>query len=203
MKKACLVFLALLATVFCASAQNDDFGTWTDIQCSHSWDRIYTSLRMEYRSKGDATATDLWFVRPTLGVKLTPWLKADIAYDLMGKPSGMLHRGLFSLTATLRQGPLSVSVRERYILGYNVAGNTISHVLRSQLKAQYAIPGSRFAPYLAVELFIWEHWQKTRHYVGTDLEVQDWLTLDIFYLYHTIDGQPAQHIAGLGAHFKI
>lgn len=73
------------------------------------------------------------------------------------------------------------------------------NVLRSRLKVSYAIPESRWSPYLAVEVFTWgDTWKKTRHYVAMDYDITDWMQFEAYYLYYTHNGLPAQHILGLG-----
>lgn len=207
MKSHKKVLFLLMATVFAADSlwaqENDDFGTWTDFQATKSWKRAYVSFRAEYRSNQNVQSLDCWFLRPTVGIKITPWLKFDVGYDFFNKPSTVQHRILPSLTATLKEGNLTVSLRERYTLIYSPSTEACSHLLRSQLKAQYAIPESRFKPYLAVEVFTWKNWQKTRHYVGTLFHIAEHHELDLFYMYYTFDDKPSEHVLGLGYHISL
>lgn len=202
-KVSLLLFFTSLFLPMLQGQENDDFGTWTDFQATKSWNRIYASFRAEYDSKDNAKSLDIWFLRPTVGIKITPWLKFDVGYDFYNKPSEIQHRLLPSLSATLKEGKLTVSVRERYTMIYNPSSDTYSHILRSQLKAQYAIPNSHFKPYLAMEIFTWDHWQKTRHYVGTLINIANHHDLDLFYMYYTFDGKPAEHVLGLGYHITL
>lgn len=206
MKKIIILALALaILSIGAAQAQDDSYlGSWTDIQVSNNFtDHWYGSFRAEYRSKDNLQSTDCWFLRPTLGYKFNSWLKFDVAYDYLQKPSSLNHRALFSLTGTLKQGGLSVSVRERYIYAYNQDAQSSSHVLRSQFKAQYQIPNSIFKPYLAVELFTWDRWEKTRHYAGTLINISNHHALDLFYMYYTFDGKPAEHVIGVGYNITL
>lgn len=201
-----ILFIILLIIPLISNAQDiehDDFGLWGDIQVNHSWDKMYCSLRAEYRSKNNSRQTDCWFLRPTIGCKIAPWLKADIAYDYMNKQQGLYHQGLASLTATLKQENLSVSVRERYVFAYSAETRLSSHLLRSQLKVQYNIPNSIFRPYLAVEMFTWRDWQKTRHYAGTLINISANQSIDLFYMYYTFKGKPAEHVIGVGYNITL
>ena len=80
--------------------------------------------------------------------------------------------------------------------------NKFSHALRSYLIAQYQIGKSPFAPYLAIEMFTWDKWQKTRHYVGTEIKVSEHSSFDIAYMYYTFANKPAEHLIVGGFHLK-
>ena len=83
------------------------------------------------------------------------------------------------------------------------AANQWSHVLRSYLKVGYHAPGHLLAPYLAVELYAWEQWQKTHHFAGVQLRISSRSTLDLFYLFATDKKKPDAHILGLGYDINI
>ena len=145
---------------------------------------------------------DNWYTRPTLGVKVLPWLKADVAYDFMKTSSDLRHKLLLDLTGTLKSGNFKVALRERYMHTW-IQGGGQGNELRSRLKVQYSIPDSRFTPYLALEVISWKDWMKTRHYVGCHYDFTSWMQLEVYYLYYTHNGRPAQHILGLGLNFNI
>jgi hypothetical protein len=104
---------------------------------------------------------------------------------------------------TLKQGNLSVSLRERYIHSWSPEIGEQGDVLRSRLKTQYSIPNSRFKPYLAVEVFTWDKWKKTRHYVGTTYDINNHFEIEGYYIYYTFDGKPAEHVLGIGLNIEI
>ena len=198
---ATVVALAFaMAAAGSAAAQDEDtFSSWNTIQLKKSWERMYATTRLENRTG------DCFIVRQYVGCKVMPWLKFDVAYDYIAEHDGAVkQRALASLTGTLKQGPLSVSVRERYVISFNRPDGSAewdapTSVLRSKLTAKYAIPDSRFAPYLAVELFTWEKWKKTRHYAGTEIRIDEHNALDLFYMYYTFVGKSyAQHTLGAG-----
>lgn len=205
MKKVLVVVFFVLTGLVCRAQEEDScLGMWADVQVNHSFsENWYGSVRAEYRGTDNLKSTAFWFIRPIVGYKFTPWLKFDVGYDYFKKPTSLNHRALFSLTGTLKQGGLSVSVRERYIYSYNQEAGTSTNVLRSQLKAAYKVPDSMFKPYMAVELFTWAKWQKTWHFVGTQIDFNSHHGLDLFYVYATFDGKPAEHVIGIGYNLTI
>lgn len=202
MRRRLLVLLPALALAAATYGQGL-FSSWNDIQFSKSWTDAYASLRVENRT------SDCWFVRPMVGYRLAPWLRGDVAYDYLRTDSDVdHHRALFSLTATARHGLLTASVRERYVfdLTRDRATRTLgnpSQVLRSQLKVQCDVPDMPFTPYVALELFTWERWQKTRHYVGTLVALNAHHAVDFYYLYYTSAGSEPRHIFGVGYNYSF
>lgn len=197
--------LLLLTNAQAQEKQHDDFGIWGDVHFTKTWDNgIYIGLRAEGRSCDLTRSLDCWFIRPIVGYKPLKWLKFDAAYDFLMLPESCIrHDFLFSVTGTLKRENLSVSWRERYMLMAMHDGSSLSHTLRSFLQVKYQIGESRFAPYMAIELFTWDKWQKTRHYVGTDIRVSKHSALDIYYVYYTFAGRPAEHIAGIGYNISL
>lgn len=198
--------IAVLGLLAVLPLQADDFGSWHFIQATKSLGSsgAYLGFRAEYRDCNDFSATERWFLRPIVGYRFTSWLKGEVMYDFMRKPGDIqIHQGIAALIATLREGPLTVTLRERYQYSYNATAGTARNYLRSYLKTAYALPDSRFTPYLAVELFTWDTWIKSRHYAGTSIRLTPACSLEAYYLYHTYASQEASHILGLGCHFTI
>lgn len=214
MKKALLTALALLAALT-LKAQEDNLGTWSSLQVCHQLNSTwYGNLRLEYRT---ITATDdagergdlglnLWFARATFGAKLLPWLKADLGVDRMETPSAYKLRLLPTATLSLKQGALTVALRERYVAAYTPSapeGDRWSHVMRSHLKVGYNTSGHLLAPYLAVEVYGWQNWQQTHYFAGTQLKLTKRSTVDLFYLFATSKTAPDAHILGFGYDLNI
>lgn len=211
--KSALLKLILASSVivfsFSVSAQEaetDDntFGGWEFLEVSYSFKNSnwFTSLYFEHDNY-QYKRLECWYTRLTIGYKINPWLETDIAYDFMQEPGSVTHRGVCDISATLKQGNLSVSLRERYIHSYSPSIGKHGDVLRSRIKAQYSIPGSRFSPYLAVEVFTWDVWKKTRHYVATIYRINDHFEIEGYYLYYTFAGSPAEHVLGIGLNMKF
>lgn len=200
MKKTLILLLCMAAVGI--SAQTPDVGAWSSIQLSHRWgDGWYANIRGEYRMR--EAQTDLWFVRPTVGRRLTPWLQADIGMDRFATASSLSLRAILSVTFSLKQGPMTASLRQRYIPSRNVHTGDISHLLRSQLKVSYAIPSSIATPYMAVEVYGWKQWRQTHHFAGTRLRLGQHHSLDLFYLYATSATKPEMHALGIGYELTI
>lgn len=204
-----LILLSALLAAFCgtASAQSDDFGTWTSIQVVKGWDRVYSMARLEHRSYDGAGATECWFAMAGAGYKIAPWLKGDLSYEYWKIPAAgdvTTQKVVACLTGTLRRDALAVSVREKWETAFS--GGNASGTLRSRLRAQYT--GGRFTPYLMYEHFgsfsfegAGTSWQRSLHYAGTEIKIADHHTLDIFYLYHLFPrsgGTAACHLLGMG-----
>ena len=203
-----ILCLCLLALAFppCLQAQEDNtFGGWEFFEVNHDFGDgpFFGSFYFEHDNY-QYRRLECWYTRTTLGVKILPWLKADVAYDYLQEPSFHTHKALFDLTGTLKQGNLKVAVRERYVHSWTPALGTQGNVLRSRLKVQYAIPETRWSPYLAVEVFTWgDEWKKTRHYVACNYVISDKVQLEAYYLYYAFNGIPAEHVIGLGVNFYL
>ena len=180
------------------------FGGWEFVEINHDFGQspFFGSFYFEHDNL-QYRHFDCWYTRTILGVKLLPWLKTDVAYDFVKEPSRQVHRAIMDVTATLKEGPLKLSLRERYLHSWIPAENRQGNELRSRLKAQYAIPHSRFSPYLAIEVFTWKDWKKTRHYVACDYDLTRWMQLEAYYLYYTHKEHPSQHILGMGLNFYL
>lgn len=207
MKRIALIFALLtVGLCFTARAQEDRrFGGWEFVEINHDFGEgpFFASFYFEHDNFQYRTL-DCWYTRTTLGVKVLPWLKADVAYDYLQEPSQHTHKLLLDLTGTLKSGHLKVSVRERYVHSWVPVTGGEGNVLRSRLKVQYAIPDTRWSPYLAVEVFTWgDQWKKTRHYVAVNYDFSEKVQLEAYYLYYAFNGIPAEHVLGIGMNFYL
>ena len=187
-----------------SGAEDNRFGGWEFFEASYSFKNLgwFTSVYFEHDNY-QYKRLECWYIRLTLGYKINSWLKTDVAYDFMQEPAYITHRGIYDITATVKQGNLTVSLRERYIHSWSPSIGKHSDVLRSRIKAQYSIPDSRFGPYLAVEVFTWDAWKKTRHYVGTTYKINDHFEIEGYYLYYTFADSPAEHVLGIGLNIEF
>ena len=202
-----LLLMGLLCFSLPAWAQEGEdntFGGWEFFEVSHDFGKtpIFASFYFEH-DNFQYQRLECWYTRTTLGVKILPWLKADVAWDYLQEPNYHTHKALFDLTGTLKQGNLKVSIRERYVHSWTPALGTQGNVLRSRLKVQYVIPNSRFSPYLAIEIFTWDTWKKTRHYVACNYDINKTFQLEAYYLYYTFNNTPSEHVIGLGVNIFI
>lgn len=200
---AVMVLTALLGSTVDAAAQeveDNTFGGWEFFEINHNFKNSnwFTTFYFEHDNY-QYRRLECWYTRTTVGYKLTKWLKADVCYDFMHKPVADSHRALFDITGTLKEGNLSVQLRERYVHSWTPELGEQGNVFRSRLKTQYAIPGTKFKPYLAMEVFTWgDTWKKTRHYVATTYEINEHFQIEGYYLYYTFAGMPAEHVLAIG-----
>lgn len=188
----------------CVESRADDGGSWISLQANKSWQKSYGFLRLEHRSFNSFSDTEAKFLATGLGLKLTPWLKADLSYEYWDiNNSVTMHKAVLSGTGTLSRGGLSVSVREKLEFAVNPATSSTSFVLRSRLRAQYSLPDSAFRPYIMSENFAWSSWIRSLYYVGTDIVLSQHSTFDLFYLYHVPAGAQQVHLVGIGYNFNF
>ena len=172
MRKLLLIFTVLFSSFNVASAsekeENNTFGGWEFVEVNYNFKKapLFATLYFEHDNY-QYQRLECWYLRTMFGWKINSWLKADVAYDFMQEPGFVTHRAVADIQGTLKSGNFKVSIRERYIHSWSPEINKRSNVLRSRLKVQYAIPDTKFSPYLAAEVFTWgTTWKKTRHYVA-------------------------------------
>lgn len=184
--------------------KDNTFGGWEFFEVYHDFkdSGYFTSFYFEHANY-QYKRLESWYARLMFGYKFNSWLKADVAYDFMQEPDFITHRAVADLTGTLKQGNLTVSVRERYMHSWSPEVNEQGNVIRSRLKVQYAISDTRFNPYLAIEVFTWDVWKKTRHYVGTTYNINKTFEIEGYYIYYTFMGKPAEHVLGIGLNIEI
>lgn len=200
-----LVFFVVSLPLYSQEKYEDNtFGGWEFLEVYHDFKDSdwFTSFYFEHANY-QYKRLESWYARLMFGHKINSWLKADVAYDFMQEPGFITHRAVADVTGTLKQGNLAVSLRERYIHSWSPEIGEQGDVLRSRLKTQYSIPNSRFKPYLAVEVFTWDKWKKTRHYVGTTYNINNHFEIEGYYIYYTFDGKPAEHVLGIGLNIEI
>ena len=185
-------------------AEENTFGGWEFLEVYHGFDNSpwFTSFYFEHANY-QYKRLESWYARMLFGYKLISWLKTGIAYDYMQEPDYITHRVVAEVTGTLKQDNLTVSVRERYIHSWSPEVEEQGNVLRSRLKVQYTIPETCFKPYLAMEVFTWDKWKKTRHYVGSTYAINKKMEIEGYYIYYTFDGKPAEHVLGIGLNIEI
>lgn len=186
------VFLFGLCLLFApsggAAAQTSgDLGSWCSLMVVKAWEKPYLTARLEHRSFEKISATECWFAAVGAGYSFTKWLKADLGYEYWTIPAAggeTVHKATAGVTATLGRDALSVSLREKYEQAFSGDGSS-SGTLRSRLRAQYRT-GGVLTPYLMYEHFetVGTGWQRSLHYVGTEIRIADHHALDVYYLYH-------------------
>ena len=181
-----------------AAEQGDDSGSWLSVQVNKPFNRAYAMARFEHRSFHQFSDSEVWFGMAGAGYKFTNWLKGDLSYEYWHiYPEAVNHKIVLCATETLAQGPLSVAVREKLEYAINpVRSNNCT--LRTRLRVQYSVPSSAVRPYVMSEIFTWNNWKRALYYVGADVVVSKHGAFDLFYLYHVPNGDPSEHVIGVG-----
>lgn len=197
----------MLLLTFTARGQEEDntFGGWEFVEVNYNFKKapVFASFYFEHDNY-QYQRLECWYTRTTVGVKLLPWLSADVAWDYLREPNSYSHKLLLDVTGSLKEGPLKVSIRERYVHSWTPSTRTQSDVLRSRLKVQYTFPNSRWSPYLAMEVFTWgTEWKKTRHYVACNYNFTKKVQGEFYYLYYAFKNLPAEHVLGIGLNFYL
>ena len=147
------------------SARADDFGSWASIQATKSIGTgAYAMARFEHRSYENMSATECYFAMAGGGGRICNWLSGDLSYEFWKVPSAgdiTVHKGVASITGTLRRDALAVSLREKYELAfYPGSGGSgeggsgrCTSTLRSRVRAQYKIDAVPLTPYVMYEYF--------------------------------------------------
>ena len=209
MKKVVLSILSALALFSAQSnAQSfSDLGTWSSIQLVKSFGAPFAMARLEHRSYDNIGSTECWFAMAGGGYNFNSWFKGDLSYEYWNIPSAgdmILHKGVLSLTETLKREELAVSLREKYELAYNPDSKSITNTLRTRLRGQYKATDSIFTPYLMFEYFSsldGKGWIRSLHYAGTEISLGKGHSLDFYYMYHLYDKSAligACHVLGAG-----
>ena len=211
MKYKGLLLLILLMTGIGRSGtiraqERDDFGIWSQIDLGAKIsDKWSGGLWFEHRSKENARTLDCALVMPYVNYK--PWKHLQLGYssEFIQTLSGWLITCRPAATLLLGDGDLTFALRELPIYTHYCTTGSGKWMLRSRGKVAYAIPETRFKPYVSCELFTTDQWEKTRYYLGTTCKLGDRSTLDLFYLYYVMAGAPnrERHVLGLGYAFKI
>lgn len=179
-----------------------DFGAWKDVQVVGNFGKAYLVGRAEHRSNNTFKSTECWFMVACGGYRLTPWLSSDVSYEFWNIGGRAFHKAVLGASGTLREGGLSVTLREKYELCLS-DGGYVGNTLRSRLRAQYSPQSGALKPYLMAEIFTWDTWQRSLYYVGTDIRLGGCCSLDLFYLLHLPNGARAVHTLGAGINFNF
>jgi len=201
MKKAFPILL-LLVSLSTAMAQSD-FGIWSTVNVSKSWEKSYGYFLGELRTCDNSTKCDCFYTGVGWGYKFTKWLKSDISYEFWDYPgSQSKHKIVLHLHESIKSGDLAVLFREKYELVINPSGS-LENNLRLRFRAQYSL--KRFVPYIMYEIFFGfegRGWTQSRHYLGTDFKFSKNHSASIFYMYQLFPSKDS-NILGLGYTFSF
>lgn len=206
----------LLCCVFCAiataSAQSDDFTTWTLFKVNYKVDPRFSILsNIEFRTKDDVSRTDRWGFALGGEYRANSFLKFDAGYEIHQRNLGdsewkPRHRYNLGATASFRYQWLKVSLRERFQQTFD-RGDSETR-LRSRLKLAYAPKKGIVSPYFSVEIYqslddasFWRA-DRMRYRPGVEVDLAEHWSLDAFYCYQHEDLK-SKHIVGVEVGFSF
>lgn len=201
-----LLFVLLVGMSVAASAQSDDFTTWTKFKVDYKIDPRFSILsNLELRTKDDMGSMD----RVGLGVggeyRAYSFLKLEAGYEAHYRNLGdsewkFRHRYNVGATASFRYQWLKVALRERFQQTFD-RGNSQTR-LRSRLKLSYAPEKGIVSPYFSVEIYqslddapFWRA-ARMRYRPGVEIALAKRWALDLFYCYQ-YEADRGKHVAGL------
>lgn len=206
--KSTLIFLTaailLMFSSRSASAQESDFGIWTEVGVEKSIAQgLGASVGVKLRSQDMSRKFERVTGYAFLEYEICSWLKADAGYEYVYKynlPGDDIiydedfaypgswesrHRANVSLTASVNWGPVKFSLRERYRYAHISEDEVFAeheHILRSRLAIECRISDTcPVKPYVAYELYSWSEAEKMRYNIGGKFTLDDHNSLDIFY----------------------
>ncbi|MCF0167426.1 MAG: DUF2490 domain-containing protein [Bacteroidales bacterium] len=201
MKRLAYILILFAIPAFLQGRDKDDFGIWSSITSSYRISDNWTvGLLLEHRSLDNTRNLDCAYIMPSVEYRICKFLKAGLAseYVMCGNKTTQLTARPY-ITFGISSGPLSVSLRELPIGEYTFETKEMKWTSRTRLKAAYSIESLRIEPYLAMEIFVRDGWQKTRNYIGSEIALGKHSYADIYYMYYIMAGKTYQrHVLGLG-----
>lgn len=206
------MFIAVFAAnLSLLRAQDSDFVTWNKMKVKHDVSsRVELSGDVEMRTRDALDEIDRWGFAIASSVRLLPFLKADVGYEMHYRNRGdagwkIRHRYHAGASASLKTGRWTLSLRERFQHTAD-AREPDEFRLRTRLEAAYKI--NTWSPYASVEqyhslnkgeLF---HAARFRARGGVEAKLSSNWTADIFYCYqHEWDQD--KHIIGWELVYKF
>lgn len=210
MKKVILLATIVLNLfIFNAKAGDTDFRTWTNWNVSYNVnDKLDVKGGLEYRTKHNASATDVWALKVETNYKLLPFLKAGVGYEFHMKHRTdhwqKRHRYSLSLNESWTVGRFDLSLRERF---QHTISDHNEFRLRTRAQAKYKV-NDWLKPYASIEMYNNLHHgdnfkiTRMRYRAGMELKIAKNVTTDLYYLYQK---QPdkAYNITGIDINFKF
>lgn len=188
MKSRVCVLATFILLIPVLSFAQDTFSLRNFVQVNKKWNKVNTNFKFENR------AGDCWLIRPTVGYSIKSWLKADISYEFNHcYERASSHKAMVGLTGNTRQGNLFLMLKERYVSSWAIMESgpyQQSNVLRSLFVAQYSIPNSIIKPFVGLELYTWDKWDKTRYNAGIKIKVDNHNEIEVSYMYMTFANRP-------------
>lgn len=193
-----LVILALIS--FTVSAQDSDFGIWTEINAGRKiTNRLKGDLSVSVRTFNNTSQVEQLFGEAGLTYKFSDFLSVSSSYRLTSALEDdsqyhFTHKFFFDLKGSVPIGRLDLSARARMQIANRTYlespdENPLRYYTRVKFKALYDIPSFRVNPYAYYEPFIplgrgdGFEISKYRISTGAEIKISPKSTLEAGYLF--------------------
>lgn len=206
MKKWTYILAFLFFSALLSAQGKDDFGIWSSLTSSFRVaDKWKVGVMAEHRSLDNARGLDCAYVMPSVEYRPFKFMKAGYASEIVmcgDKTTQLTFRPY--VTFILGHGPLQFSVRELPIGEYTFETKQMKWTSRTMFKVSYAIESIKMEPYCSYEIFIGgKGWEKSRHYIGSEIAIWKFLYADVYYMYYLMSGKASRHVLGLGLGVRL
>ena len=175
------VLMAIPSALF---AQDNDLCFWNAVSIKKAVsDRWTVGIRTEHRAYKDMSATQQYYIRPSVEYDVLPWLKAAAQADFAWMYSGFNIRFQPQVTASYKTSCFDFSLRQRLQATWKQPDNSWGFLFRTKAQVRYKIPNTPLSPLFAVEPYYMSEFVRTRYYTGVSLAVTKNLSVLMQYVY--------------------
>jgi hypothetical protein len=178
-------------------------------------EKLSNTSELELRTKDNSSNIDVFRFNTSFGYKFHKNFNMAVGYALIFKPISeptsliTSHRYWVDASGNLSHANFTFSIRERFQQTFAINESVI--LLRSEIKAQYAIPNSIFKPYISCEphLFLFNQLKglkEVRYEVGTTVAINKHNDLQMYGRYARNYNQiltPNHWVLGLNYYYKF
>ena len=178
------VISVLMAIPSVLSAQENDLCFWNAVSIKKDVsDKWTVGIRTEHRAYKDMSATQQYYIRPSVEYDVLPWLKAAAQADFAWMYNGFNIRFQPQVTASYKTSGFDFSLRQRLQATWKQPDNSWGFLFRTKAQVRYKIPNTPLSPLFAVEPYYMSEFVRTRYYTGVSLAVTKNLSVLMQYVY--------------------
>ena len=179
-----LVISVLMAIPSVLYAQENDLCFWNAVSIKKDVsDKWTVGIRTEHRAYKDMSATQQYYIRPSVEYDVLPWLKAAAQADFAWMYNGFNIRFQPQVTASYKTSGFDFSLRQRLQATWKQPDNSWGFLFRTKAQVRYKIPNTPLSPLFAVEPYYMSEFVRTRYYTGVSLAVTKNLSVLMQYVY--------------------
>ena len=183
--KKLIILISILALLPSAlTAQDNDLCFWNAISLKKDVaDKWTVGVRAEHRAYKDMSATQQYYLRPSVEYAILPWMKAAAQADFAWMYSGFNIRFQPQVTFSYKKSGFDLSLRQRLQATWKQPDNSWGFLFRTKAQVRYKIPETPLSPLVAVEPYYMADFVRTRYYAGVSLSVTKNLSVLMQYVY--------------------